>query len=85
MFWEKLKRYLEKAKEEDIECMRPQKGDHGYTKGYWIHKETKSYAGGGATFCSECGYGYSDQYFFEVDRFNYCPNCGKKMKVAKLK
>ena len=49
--------------------------------GEWEHKVTSSYAGGGATFCSVCGYGYSDGAFFEVEDFDYCPHCGATMKV----
>ena len=49
--------------------------------GEWKHKVTSSYAGGGATFCSVCGYGYSDGAFFEVEDFDYCPHCGATMKV----
>ena len=33
--------------------------------------------------CSECGYGYSDIYLNDEDRYqfvpNYCPNCGAKV------
>lgn len=49
--------------------------------GEWEHKVTSSYSGGGATFCSVCGYGYSDGAFFEVEDFDYCPHCGATMKV----
>ena len=49
-------------------------------KGKWISEKNKSYSGGGCWRCSNCGYGYAWDAFFEVDSFNYCPNCGARME-----
>lgn len=48
--------------------------------GRWISKKSADWAGGSATFCSCCDYGYSWREFFEVENFNYCPNCGARME-----
>lgn len=61
---------------EDLPCSDVYSVIHGR----WEHRVTSSYCGGGATFCSVCGYGYSDGAFFEVSDFNYCPNCGCMMR-----
>lgn len=50
-------------------------------RGRWISKKSADWAGGGATFCSCCDYGYSWIEFFEVENFNYCPNCGARMET----
>lgn len=51
-------------------------------RGRWINKKSADWAGGGATLCSCCNYGYSWREFFEVENFNYCPNCGARMENA---
>ena len=53
---------------------------HVEKRGRWINKKSADWAGGGATFCSCCEYGYSWKAFFEVENFNYCPNCGARME-----
>lgn len=51
--------------------------------GYWIWEPDSNYAGGGKTSCSICHYPYSDGAFFEVENWDYCPNCGNKMFTKK--
>lgn len=53
--------------------------------GEWIHSESKFWAGGGYTRCSKCGFGYADSHFFEVEQFEHCPHCGKKMVKSEVK
>jgi hypothetical protein len=50
--------------------------------GEWIHSNSQYWNGGGFTRCSKCGYGFSDAAYVGVDRFDYCPHCGKRMKSA---
>ena len=49
-------------------------------RGRWIEYETEGLEGGGITFCSCCGTGCTWGAFREVNRFNYCPNCGARME-----
>ena len=49
-------------------------------RGRWIEYETEGLKGGGLTFCSCCGTGCTWGAFREVNRFNYCPNCGAIME-----
>lgn len=51
-------------------------------KGKWEEKQDNDWAGGGAWVCSECGYGYAFGAYHEADEFNYCPNCGARMKES---
>ncbi len=48
--------------------------------GMWIHRIEEDWAGDGVTYCSSCNYGYADDAFHEVERFNYCPHCGVRMR-----
>ena len=46
----------------------------------WKHRKDSAWSGGGCTECSACGFGYSDEYYHEVEEFNFCPNCGADMR-----
>lgn len=50
-------------------------------RGRWVWKIDKNYSGGGKTTCTACGYSFSDGEYFEVEDFNFCPNCGARMEV----
>ena len=50
-------------------------------RGRWEIHEDASWAGGGFTKCSACGYGYSWGGFFAVEEWPFCPNCGAKMDL----
>ena len=51
-----------------------------WNTGAWKNIEDKAYAGGGATVCTYCGKGFAWGAYHEVDEWEYCPNCGKKMR-----
>ena len=48
-------------------------------RGEWIESNDEMY-GSGCWKCSNCGYGYSYEAYFEVNDFNFCPNCGADMR-----
>lgn len=48
--------------------------------GRWEIHEDASWAGGGFTKCSACGYGYSWGGFFAVEEWPFCPHCGIRME-----
>lgn len=49
-------------------------------RGRWIQHKAEGWEGGGVTRCNYCNYGYAWGAFFEVENFNYCPNCGAHME-----
>ena len=51
-------------------------------KANWKHRKDSAWCGGGCTECSACGFGYSDEYYHEVEEFNFCPHCGAKMEES---
>lgn len=48
--------------------------------GEWEEIEDDDWSGGGKWVCTNCEYGYSFGAYFEVDKFNFCPNCGADMR-----
>lgn len=50
-------------------------------RGRWEIHEDASWAGGGFTKCSACGYSYSWGAFFSVDEWPFCPHCGIRMEA----
>lgn len=50
-------------------------------RGRWEIHEDASWAGGGFTKCSACGYGYSWGGFLFVDEWPFCPHCGTRMEA----
>ena len=61
---------------DDLEAMSKAKD----SRAHWIWEKDDEYAGGGKTTCSKCKFSYSDEAYFHVSDFKYCPNCGRKMK-----
>lgn len=51
-----------------------------WNTGAWKNIEDKKYAGGGVTICTYCGNGFAWGAYHEADEWEYCPNCGKKMR-----
>lgn len=50
--------------------------------GRWMHEYDEAWVGGGRTYCTNCGQGYADGAFHEVEEFNFCPNCGARMEAG---
>lgn len=50
-------------------------------RGRWEIHEDASWAGGGFTKCSACGYSYSWGGYLFVDEWPFCPHCGTRMEA----
>lgn len=79
---EKFKRLADRIKVNEVLNSIPAADVAPIRHGRWMHEYDEDWCGGGRTYCTNCGHGYADGAFHEVEEFNFCPACGAQMEAG---